>query len=176
MREKQLSVRGKHFVERVAPNFETLVALFQSPQSDYKKLCPGQAMEKTLTELFAFNQKLKEQFDCYWQMSEEELQAETLKRDHPYLSREEQTFVLDHQRAFGTYPLFFLLHCHMRQSEEKYDRIYSQTYGICDGVQRTWSEIAEQFGVTRRRCLTLRGSGSSMRLLVRFRPGVRRCR
>ena len=151
MREKQLSVRGKHFVERVAPNFETLVALFQSPQSDYKKLCPGQAMEKTLTELFAFNQMLKEQFDCYWQMSEEELQAETLKRDHPYLSREEQTFVLDHQRAFGTYPLFFLLHCHMRQSEEKYDRIYSQTYGICDGVQRTWSEIAEQFGVTRER-------------------------
>ena len=72
MRKRQLSVRAKNFVEHAAPRFEDLAKYFDSALLDYRKLCPGQSMMKTLTEVFNFNKLLKDQFDRYWQMKAED--------------------------------------------------------------------------------------------------------
>lgn len=151
MREKHLSVRAKKFVEHAAPRFEDLAQYFDSPLLDYRKLCPGQSMMKTLTEVFNFNKLLKEQFDRYWQMSDEEVQSTLLKRDYPYLSSVERRFVLEHGREYGVHPMFFLLYNYMRISEVRNNKIFSLLYGIFDGKERTQNELAEVMGLTRER-------------------------
>lgn len=151
MREKQLSVRAKNFVEHVAPKFEDLAQYFDSPLLDYRKLCPGQSMMKTLTEVFNFNKLLKEQFDRYWQMSDDEAQSALLKRDYPYLSSAERRFVIEHGREYGVHPMFFLLYNYMRISEVRNNKIFSLLYGIFDGKERTLNELAEVMGLTRER-------------------------
>ena len=125
MREKQLSVRAKNFVEHAAPRFEDLAQYFDSLLLDYRKLCPGQSMMKTLTEVFNFNKLLKDQFDRYWQMSDEEVQSALLKRDYPYLSSVERRFVMEHGREYGVHPMFFLLYNYMRISEVRNNKIFS---------------------------------------------------
>lgn len=151
MREKLLSVRAKNFVEHVAPSFEDLVLYFDSALLDYRNLCPGQSMMKTLTEVFNFNKLLKEQFDRYWQMSDEEVQSALLKRDYPYLSSVERRFVMEHAREYGVHPMFFLLYNYMRISEVRSNKIFSLLYGIFDGKERTLNELAEVMSLTRER-------------------------
>lgn len=150
-RNKKLSVRGRNFAERFVPNFEILATLFDSPLSEYKKLCPNKTMMKTLTELFRFNQLLKELFDSYWQMSDDELQLVVLKQHYPFLNSIERRFVYEHQRESGFYPLFFILFNYMRLSEEKSNKIFSLLYGIFDGKERTLNELADLMGLTRER-------------------------
>ncbi|MDO4822728.1 MAG: DNA-directed RNA polymerase subunit alpha C-terminal domain-containing protein [Bacteroidales bacterium] len=151
MREKLLSVRAKNFVEHVAPSFEDLVLYFDSALLDYRNLCPGQSMMKTLTEVFNFNKLLKEQFDRYWQMSDEEVQSALLKRDYPYLSSVERRFVMEHAREYGVHPMFFLLYNYMRISEVRSNKIFSLMYGIFDGKERTLNELAENLNLSRER-------------------------
>ena len=151
MRERQLSVRAKNFVKHAAPRFEDLTLYFDSALLDYRKLCPGQSMKKTLTEVFNFNKLLKEQFDRYWQMSDEEVQSALLKRDYPYLSSVERRFVMEHGREYGVHPMFFLLYNYMRISEVRNNKIFSLMYGIFDGKERTLNELAEVMGLTRER-------------------------
>lgn len=151
MREKQLSVRAKNFVRHVAPRFEDLAHYFDSALQNYRKLCPGKSMTKTLTEVFNFNKLLKAQFDRYWQMSDEEVQSALLKRDYPYLSSVERRFVMEYGREHGVHPMFFLLYNYMRISEVRNNKIFSLLYGIFDGKERTLNELAEVMGLTRER-------------------------
>lgn len=151
MREKQLSVRGRNFVEHAAQRFEDLAQYFESALLDYRKLCPGQSMMKTLTEVFNFNKLLKDQFDRYWQMSDDEIQAALLRRDYPYLSSVERRFVMEHSREYGVHPMFFLLYNYMRISEVRNNKIFSLLYGIFDGKERTLNELAEIMNLTRER-------------------------
>lgn len=151
MSEKLLSVRCRHFVEHSAANFEVLAALFDAPLLEYKNLCPGKNMMKTLTELFGFNQQFKMQFDRYWQMTDDELQMAILKRDYPYLNSIERRFVCKYQQEFGSFPLFFLLYNYMRLSEVRSNKIFSLMYGIFDGKVRTLSELSELMNLTRER-------------------------
>lgn len=151
MRERQLSLRGRKFVEHSAPRFEDLTQYFDSVLLDYKKLCPGQNMMKTLTEVFNFNKLLKDQFDRYWQMNDDEVQLALLKRDYPYLSSVERKFVMEHSREYGEFPMFFLLYNYMRLSEVRDNKIFSLLYGIFDGKERTLNELAEIMNLTRER-------------------------
>jgi len=151
MRKKQLSVRARNFLEHAAPSFESLVPYFDSPLQDYRKLCPGQSMRTTLTEVFNFNKLLKDQFDHYWQMYDDDVQYAMLKRDYPYLSSVERRFVMEHTREYGVHPMFFLLYNYMRISEVRNNKIFSLLYGIFDGKERTLNELAEVMGLTRER-------------------------
>lgn len=151
MRKNLLKTRANNLIEHAAPRFEDLAKYFDSPMRDYNKLCPGQSMMKTLTEIFNFNQLFKEQFDRYWQMSDEEVQSAMLKRDYPYLSSLERRFVMEHGREYGVYPMFFLLYNYMRISEVRSNKIFSLLYGIFDGKERTLNELAEVMGLTRER-------------------------
>lgn len=151
MRERKLSLRGRKFVEHSAPRFEDLAQYFDSALLDYKKLCPGQNMMKTLTEVFNFNKLLKDQFDRYWQMNDNEIQMALLRRDHPYLSSVERKFVMDYSREYGRFPMFFLLYSYMRLSEVRDNKIFSLLYGIFDGKERTLNELAEIMNLTRER-------------------------
>lgn len=151
MREKQLSVRARNFLEHASPRFEDLVPYFDSTLLDYRKLSPGQNMIKTLTEVFSFNQLLKVHFDRYWQMSDDEVQSALLKHDCPYLSSMERKFVMEHDREYGVRPMFFLLYNYMRISEVRNNKIFSLFYGIFDGKERTLNELAEVMNLTRER-------------------------
>ena len=151
MCEKKLSVRAKNFVHQVAPNFEDLVPYFEAPLAKYKMLCPGQSMKKTLTEVFNFNQQLKNEFDRYWPMTDEELQVEIVKRDFPYLNSVERRFVIEHRRSYGINPLFFILYNYMRISELRNDKVFSLYYGIFDDKERSIDELAQIMGLTRER-------------------------
>ena len=75
MCKSQLSVRARNFVKNLTPRFEDLVPFFDAELQEYRQLCPGQNMPKTLTEIFNLNKQLKNQFDNYWQMSDDEVQA-----------------------------------------------------------------------------------------------------
>lgn len=151
MCKTQLSVRARNFAEHFAPNFEDLVPLFDATLQDYKNLCPGQNMRKTLTEIFHFNKQLKDKFDSYWQMSEDEVQTAMLRRDYPFLNSMERRFVMEHSRRYGMNPLLFLLYNYMRISEVRNNKIFSLLYGIFDGKERTLNEMVEVMGLSRER-------------------------
>ena len=151
MRETQLDTLSKNFARRVAPEFKDLALYFDAPQSDYRKLCPGQSMTKTLGRLFIFNQKLKEIFDRDWQKSDDELRLGTVKIEYPYLDNEQSVVVMEHWRDYGTLPMFFLLYNYMRVSKGRKDRIFCMRYGIYDEEERSLDELSETTGRSRER-------------------------
>lgn len=153
MYETQLSTRARHFVEQVAPRFEDLAQYLDSAILDYGGHCSTQSQKKTktLTEVINFNKQFKEQFDRYWQMSEEEVQEVLLSHDYPHLNSVERKFVIKHGRAYGVYPMFFLLYNYMRTSEKRNNKIFSLLYGIFDGQERSYNELAVAMSLTSER-------------------------
>lgn len=151
-KETQLSVRGKNFVNRFVPHFSDLIKYAEEPLSNYRNICPGQSMMKTLTELFQFNQKFKQDFDRIIWLSDDEIRTEFLKRDFPFLMSRQRKFVFDFTKEHGHAPLFFLLLHYLRLSENRSNKIYSLYHGIFDGKRRSLTEIADAMGLTRERC------------------------
>lgn len=149
--ERHLSIRARHFVERYIPRFEILVPYFDADLLEYKKLCPLKKTSQTLNEIYKINKQLKEQFDNYWHMSDEEVQMALLRRDYPFLNSVERRFVREYSREYGAKPLFFLLYNYIRLSEERSNKIFCLLYGIFDGKERTMNELAEVMGLTRER-------------------------
>lgn len=150
-RQSQLNVRTRNFLARFAPCFEDLVPYFERQLNGYYQMCPGQHQRRTITYIYEFNQRLKEEFDQYWQLDSSEAQMKTLKMNYPYLISIERRFVMEFMRENGCEPLFFLLYHYMRLSEKKSDNIFSLRYGIFDGTERTLDELAEVTNLSRER-------------------------
>ena len=151
-KEAQLSVRGKNFVNRFVPHFSDLIKYAEEPLTNYRNICPGQSMMKTLTELFQFNQKFKQDFDRITRLSDDEIRTEFLKRDYPFLLSRQRQFVFDFTKEHGHAPLLFLLLHYLRLSENRSNKIYCLYHGIFDGKRRSLAEIADAMGLTRERC------------------------
>lgn len=139
--EKQLGTRARNFLMQVAPQFEVLAQYFDAERKDYQKLCPNQIMKKSLAEVYELNQRLREQFDRYWQMSNDELLAVQIQREYPFLSNDERTQVQDYIRQYGRRPMFFLLYHYMRHSEARTNKAYSALYGIASNKENSLKEV-----------------------------------
>ena len=151
-REAMLSVRSKNFVNRFVPHFSDLIKYAEEPLTNYRNICPGQSMMKTLTELFQFNQKFKQDFDRITRLSDDEIRTEFLKRDYPFLMSRQRKFVFDFTKEHGHAPLLYLLLHYLRLSENRSNKIYCLYHGIFDGKRRSLTEIADAMGLTRERC------------------------
>ncbi len=151
MRETQLDTLSKNFTRRRAPEFENLAQYFDAPQSEYRKLCPGQSMTKTLVRLYIFNQKLKEIFDRDWQKSDDELRLGMVKIEYPYLDDEQSVLVMEHWRDYGTLPMFFLVYNYLRVSKGRKDKIFCLRFGIFDEKERILDEVSLSMGRSRER-------------------------
>ena len=151
-KEAILSVRSRNFVNRFVPHFTDLIKYADEPLTNYRNICPGQSMMKTLTELFQFNQKFKQDFDRINRLSDDEIRTEFLKRDYPFLTSRQRKFVFDFTKEYGHAPLLFLLLHYLRLSENRSNKIYCLYHGIFDGKRRTLNEVADAMGLTRERC------------------------
>ena len=109
-------------------------------------------MMKTLTELFQFNQKFKQDFDRITRLGDDEIRTEFLKRDYPFLMSRQRQFVFDFTKEHGHAPLLYLLLHYLRLSENRSNKIYCLYHGIFDGKRRLLTEIADAMGLTRERC------------------------
>ena len=147
-----LTVRVRNFTNRYVPHFTDLIKYADEPLSNYRNICPGQSMMKTLTELFQFNQKFKQDFDRISRLSDDEIRNEFLKRDYPFLMSRQRKFVLDFTKEHGHAPLLYLLLHYLRLSENRSNKIYCLYHGIFDGKRRSLTEIADAMGLTRERC------------------------
>lgn len=151
-KEKLLSTRGRNFAKQFVPHFSDLIKFADDPLSSYQRICPGQTMTQTLTELFQFNQIFKKDFDRISMFNDDEIRAECLIHDYPFLTSLDHKFVLDFAKEHSHAPLFFLLFQYLRISENKSNKIYCLYHGIIDGKRHTLNEIADKFGLTRERC------------------------
>lgn len=151
-RATALSVRSNNFSDRFLPHFPDLIKYADEPLASYRNICPGQSMMKTLTEIFQFNQKFRREFDRVSKLTDDEIQTEFLKRDHPYLVSRQRQFVFDFIKANNHAPLFFLMLQYLRLSENRSNKIYCLLHGIFDGKKRTLYEIADALNLTRERC------------------------
>lgn len=147
-----LSVRSKNFVDKFIPHFSDLIKYAEEPLASYRNICPGQNMMKTLTEIFQFNQKFKQEFDRVSKLTDDEIQTEFLKVDYPYLLSRQRQFVLDFMKENNHAPLFFLMFHYLRLSENRSNKIYCLLHGIFDGKKRTLNEIADALNLSRERC------------------------
>ena len=147
-----LSVRSKNFIAKYVPHFSELIKYADEPLASYRNICPGQNMMKTLTELFQFNQKFKQDFDRVSKLTDDEIQAELLKRNYPFLVSRQRKFVFDFTKEYNHSPLFFLMLHYLRLSENRSNKIYCLLHGIFDGKKRSLYEIAEAMNLTRERC------------------------
>lgn len=155
--ESSLSVRGKNFAEKFIPHFSDLIKYAGEPLASYCKICPGQRMMKTLTEIYQFNQKFRREFDRVSKLTDDEIQTEFLKRDYPYLVSRQRQFVFDFIKANNHAPLLFLMLQYLRLSENRSNKIYCLLHGIFDGKKRTLYEIADALNLTRERCRQIVG-------------------
>ena len=146
-----LSVRSKNFSDRFLPHFTDLIKYADEPLASYRNICPDQNMKKTLAEIFQFNQRFKGEFDRVAMLSEDDIQAEFLKRDYPFLTNKQRQFVFDFMKEHHHEPLFFLMYHYLRLSESKSDKIYCLAKGFFDGRRRTLYEIAEVMNLSRER-------------------------
>ena len=151
-KEAMLSVRSRNFVNRFVPHFADLIKYADEPLKNYRNICPGKSMMKTLTELFQFNQKFKQDFDRITRLSDDEIQTELMKRGYPFLTSRQRKFVFDFTKEYGHAPLLFLLLHYLRLSENRSNKVYCLYHGIFDGKRRTLNEIADAMGLTRERC------------------------
>ena len=150
-KEAMLSVRSKNFVNRFVPHFSDLIKYADEPLTNYRNICPGQNMMKTLRELFQFNQKFRQDFDRISRLNDDEIQTEFLKRDYPFLTSCQRLFVFEFTKANGHAPLFFLLLQFLRLSENRSNKIYCLFNGIFDGQKRTLNEIADAMSLSKER-------------------------
>lgn len=146
-----LGVRSRNFAAKFLPHFSDLIKYADEPLANYRNICPGQSMMKTLTEIFQFNQKFKREFDWVSKLTDDEIQTEFLKCDYPYLTSRQRQFVFDFIKENGHAPLLFLMLQYLRLSENRSNKIYCLYYGIFDGKQRTLNEIAEAMNLSRER-------------------------
>jgi hypothetical protein len=151
MCKMNLSVRAQKFIDNVAPNFETLVPLFEKDLKYYRVLCPSQNMSRTLKEILELNKTFKIQFDCCWMMTDEEAKMAQLRDSYPFLTSIERKFVMEYRYKNGSDPLFFLLYKYMRISEDRGNKIFSLLYGIFDGKEHSLTELSEAMKITRER-------------------------
>lgn len=149
--EQSLSIRSRNFVAKFLPHFSDLIRYADEPLANYRNICPGQSMKKTLTEIFQFNQKLKREFDRVSKLTDDEIKTEYLKRDYPYLTSRQRQFVFNFIKENGHAPLMFLMLQYLRLSENRSNKIYCLYYGIFDGRQRTLNEIADSMDLSRER-------------------------
>lgn len=149
--ESSLSVRGKNFAEKFIPHFSDLIKYAGEPLASYCKICPGQRMMKTLTEIYQFNQKFRREFDRVSKLTDDEIQTEFLKIDYPYLVSRQRQFVFDFIKANNHAPLFFLMLQYLRLSEDRTNKIYCLAHGIFDGMPRNLNDIGQALGVSRER-------------------------
>ena len=149
--ESSLSVRGKNFAAKFLPHFDDLIKYADEPLTNYRNICPGQNMMKTLRELFQFNQKFRQDFDRISRLNDDEIQTEFLKRDYPFLTSRQRLFVFEFTKANGHAPLFFLLLQFLRLSENRSNKIYCLFNGIFDGQKRTLNEIADAMSLSKER-------------------------
>lgn len=150
--ETLLSVRSKNFIAKFIPHFSELIKYADEPLASYRNICPGQNMMKTLTELFQFNQKFKQDFDRVSKLTDDEIQTELLKRNYPFLISRQRKFVFYYTKEHNHSPLFFLMLHYLRLSENRSNKIYCLLHGIFDGKKRTLYEIADAMNLTRERC------------------------
>lgn len=148
---KDLGVRSRNFAAKFLPHFSDLIRYADEPLANYRNICPGQNMMKTLTEIFQFNQKFKSEFDWVSRLTDDEIQTEILKSEYPYLSCRQRQFVSDFIKENGHAPLLFLMLQYLRLSENRSNKIYCLYYGIFDGRQRTLNEIADAINLSRER-------------------------
>ena len=118
-KEAMLSVRSRNFANRFVPHFADLIKYADEPLKNYRNICPGKSMMKTLTELFQFNQKFKQDFDRITRLSDDEIQTEFLKRGYPFLTSRQRKFVFDFTKEYGHAPLLFLLLHYLRLSKSE---------------------------------------------------------
>lgn len=149
--EARLSVRAQNFVDKFVPHFIDLVRYAEEPFASYRNICPGQNMAKTLTELFRFNQKFKQDFDRVVKLTDDEIHTELLKHAYPFLTSRQRRFVFDFTREHNHAPLFFLILHYLRLSENRANKIYCMAHGIFDGQRRALNEIAEAMNLSRER-------------------------
>ena len=147
--ETLLSVRSKNFIAKFIPHFSELIKYADEPLASYRNICPGQNMMKTLTELFQFNQKFKQDFDRVSKLTDDEIQTELLKRNYPFLISRQRKFVFYYTKEHNHSPLFFLMLHYLRLSENRSNKIYCLLHGIFDGKKRTLYEIADAMNLTR---------------------------
>lgn len=146
-----LAVRSRNFAAKFLPHFSDLIKYADEPLANYRNICPGQSMMKTLTEIFQFNQKFKREFDRVSKLTDDEIQTEFLKCDYPYLTSRQRQFVFDFIKEKGHAPLLYLMLQYLRLSDNRSNKIYCLHYGIFDGKQRTLNEIAEAMNLSRER-------------------------
>ena len=149
--ELKLSVRGQNFVAKFLPHFSDLIKYAGEPFASYKKICPGQSMMKTLTEIFHFNQNFSQDFSRVSKLTEEEIKTEFLKYKYPFLMSRQRQFVSDFEKEYHHTPLFFLMLNYLRLSENRSNKVYCLMYGIFDGKRRTLNETGEAMNLSRER-------------------------
>ena len=151
LRATALNVRSKKFSDKFLPHFADLIKYADEPLTSYRTICPGQSMMKTLTEIFQFNQRFKREFDRIEKLSDDDIQAEFLKCNYPFLMNRQRQFVFDYIKEHNHAPLFFLMYHYLRLSESKSDKIYCLANGIFDGRRRSLNEVAEVMNLSRER-------------------------
>lgn len=150
--ELRLSVRSKNFVHKFIPHFSDLIKYAEEPLASYSRMCPGQNMTKTLTEIFQFNQDFRREFDRASKLADDEIKTEYIKIDYPFLVRSQRQNVIDFINENGHAPLLFLMFHYLRLSENKSNKFYCLLHGIFDGKKRTLNEIADALKLSRERC------------------------
>ena len=114
MINETLNVRGKNFITRYLPHFQNLIIYADEPFANYRNICPGKNMTKTLLEIFNFNKIFKKEFDRVANYTNEDVIIESLKSTYPYLTSNQRSFVYQYKMEYNHAPLLFLMFHYLR--------------------------------------------------------------
>ena len=151
MCESDLSVRARSFQLEYLPSFENIIKYFDEPIDKYTSICPGKMMRKTLTEIYALNQKFKIIYKSIENISKEEFDRFKLKLLYPFLNSTQSTFVCNYRASYGHVPLFYIINEYFKTSKDRTDKIFCLRYGLFDNHRQTLEEIAKAYDLSRER-------------------------
>lgn len=151
MGDRMLSARGRNFRKRFLPHFADILKYSDAPIKEYKSICPGQNMAKTIAEIFQFNKEFSKAFDEMSALTPDEVRKEMLKLDYAFLSEERRSFVSDFIKEHGHVPMYYLLRSYLLQSASRADQAFCMVYGISDGRRHTVAEVANSMQLTSER-------------------------
>lgn len=149
LQKENLSKRYQNFIEKYLPSPSELIKLLH--RNNLKGILPSEKKGKTVDDTILFLQTMRKEHERLKSLSQHEIFLEINKIDFPFLTEEEQLFLLNFKQYRGHLPMFFLLWKYLRMSSNNSDHTYALRYGIIDNRQRSMAQLAEEMGISTER-------------------------
>lgn len=154
-----LSVRAKKMQVKHFPTYLDAIQFFDKSFYEYKGLCPGQIMAKTLSELYSLIQSFENVYFEIVKSPEEQVERRNIAIIFDFLSDDELEHVFNYKTINNSFPLFYILYCYIKNSSDREWKIFSLYNGFVNGELYKMTEIASMYKLSRERVRQLLSNG-----------------